>query len=198
MKLNWAERWVVNNPLRVMEQRFQIGWMKSKMPLSPGAVVLEVGSGRGAGAGLILEEFQPAVLHVTDLDVDMIRKAGRYLKPRQKSRMSMYAADLTHLPCRDQSVDAVFGFGVLHHVPDWRGAVREIARVLRVGGVYYLEEIYPSVYQNFITRHILLHPEEDRFYGDELKESLRAVNLKLEAALEHKKIGILGVCVKTG
>lgn len=196
MKLNWAERWVVNNPVRVFEQRMLVQRLKGMRDLEAGAVIVEIGCGRGAGAALLLEAFKPSLLHATDLDIDMLRKADRYLSPEQKRRISFAAADATQLPYRDRSVDAVFGFGVLHHVPDWRRAVAEIARVLRPGGVYYVEELYPSLYQNFITKHILLHPEEDRFYGPELKQVLNAAKLVRQDSVEVPLVGILGAFVK--
>jgi hypothetical protein len=35
MNLNWAERLVVNNPFRVFEQRFELGWMTRCMKTGP-------------------------------------------------------------------------------------------------------------------------------------------------------------------
>ena len=74
MKLNWAERWVVNNPTRVAEQKIEIKWFKKTMPLAPGAKILEIGCGRGAGAKIILQAFRPAALHAQDLDLKMIQR----------------------------------------------------------------------------------------------------------------------------
>jgi ubiquinone/menaquinone biosynthesis C-methylase UbiE len=196
MKLNWAERWVVDNPLRVSQQRLEIHWLKEKIHLRPGGVVLEVGCGRGAGAGLILREFHPAVLQAMDLDIAMIRKAKDYLSSEQKKGIFLYVGDVLRLPYKDGALDAVFGFGVLHHVPDWRIALFEIARVLKTGGTYILEEIYPSLYQNFITKHILLHPRENRFLSQGLKQALISANLHLENSWELPKVGILGISVK--
>ena len=104
--------------------------------------------------------------------------------------------DVSCLPFRAGSVDAVFGFGVLHHVVDWRAALREIARVLKPGGAYFMEELYPTVYRNFITRHILLHPTADRFSSRDLKEALAQAGLPLRQALELKQLGILGYALK--
>lgn len=198
MKLNWAERYLVNNPIRLFVQGQVIRWMKRKRPVPPGSMVLEVGCGRGAGAGLLLKEFQPGTLHALDLDLEMILQAQNYLTSQQKPRVFLYLGDVTHLPYQDGALDAVFGFGVLHHVLDWRGALAEIARVLKTGGVYCLEEFYPPLYQNFLTKRLFLHPEQDRFFSHDFKEALKDMGLPLSATLEIKKLGILGVAIKTG
>jgi ubiquinone/menaquinone biosynthesis C-methylase UbiE len=196
VKLNWAERLAVNNPVRVMIQRRIITWIKGVTRIDPQAFILEVGCGRGAGACLIQEEFQPARLHAFDLDYRMILQAGRYLKPEHQEKIFLYVGDALTLPYRDGVLDAVFGFGVLHHLPDWRGGLREIARVLKPGGIYFLEEFYPQFYQNFLARRIFLHPEHDRFYSHDLKKALAEAGFGLKGRLEQKMLGILAVAVK--
>ncbi len=196
MKLNWAERLIVNNPLRAMMQRIEIGLIKGMAPLNEGAKVLEVGCGRGAGAKLIRKEFKPSCLYAMDLDVRMVRKAKAYLSSHEEEGISLLVGDVFRLPLPDRTLDAVFGFGVLHHVPDWRRAAAEIARVLKTGGLYLMEELYPTAYQNFITKRILVHPEEDRFFSHDLREALEMVKLPIKDAIDFKKIGIVAVAVK--
>ncbi|HZK13471.1 MAG TPA: class I SAM-dependent methyltransferase [Desulfobaccales bacterium] len=196
MKLNWAERLVVNNPVRVMIQSGIIQWIKRVIRITPQARILEIGCGRGAGACLIQEEFHPASLHAFDLDQRMIRLAGRYLKSGAKDQICFYVGDASTLPYRDGVLDAVFGFGVLHHLPDWRAGVREIARVLKPGGIYFLEEFYPQFYQNFLARRLFLHPEHDRFYSHDLRAALAEAGFELQGRLEQKMLGILAVAVK--
>lgn len=196
MKLNWAERLIVNNPVRVLIQRLIIKWIGRSLEPDPFAKILEVGCGRGAGACLILEKFRPAALHALDLDHRMIRQAHAYLNPEQRCCISLYVGDVFRLPYRDGALDGVFGFGVLHHLPDWRGGLREIARVLKPGGFYFLEEFYPQFYQNFLARRIFLHPEHDRFYSHDLRQCLAECGLSLRRCLEQKQLGILAVVTK--
>ncbi len=196
MKLNWAERWAVNNPSRPLQQGLEIRWLRKKAQLIPAAMVLEIGCGRGAGARLIKKKFQPRILQAMDLDILMIQKAQQYLSPAQKEGISFYVGDVIRLPYRNGTLDAIFGFGILHHVLDWQGALGEIARVLKPGGVFFMEELYPSLYQNFVTKHVLLHPRKNRFLSEGLKEALRDQNLHLDDFREHPKIGILGISIK--
>ena len=197
MKLNWTERLVVSNPLRTAMQHLEINWFQSIMPMEPGGVILEIGCGRGVGAKLIIDHFRPARLHLLDLDVKMVEKAGRNLSVEEKKVSSFSVGNATALPFTDESVDAVFGFGFLHHVSEWRSSIAETARVLKVGGTYYMEELYPSLYQNFITKRILAHPEKDRFNSSDLRESFIEVDIALNHAFELKRFGILGVGIKT-
>jgi len=197
MKINWAERVMVNSPVRIAVQRLLIRWFKKKTRLQPGARILEVGCGRGAGAAMLLQAFAPGALHAMDLDLAMIRQARAYLPPRQTA-IFLYVGDVPHLPYPDAALDAVFGFGVLHHVPDWRRGLAEIARVLKPGGRYFVEEFYPPLYQNFIARRIFLHPEEDRFHSADLHQALKTAGFAWQAVLECPMLGILGVTVKEG
>jgi ubiquinone/menaquinone biosynthesis C-methylase UbiE len=196
MKLNWGERWAVNNPLRVVEQRMELRKLRRMRPLAPGFTAIEIGCGRGAGAELILKTFQPRLLYATDLDLDMLRRAERYVAADRTGRISLVAADGYSLPFKPHSVDAVFGFGVLHHIPDWRSALCEVTRVLKAEGAFFFEELYPGVYQNFITRHFLAHPTEGRFRGREFREAFGDAGLSLYRYRELRGCGILGIALK--
>ncbi len=179
-----------------MEQKLELKLFEKMKPLRSGAVVLEIGCGRGAGADLIYRKFRPSILLAQDLDIQMIHLARKYLS-HSTGDIPLSVADASRIPFRGDSFDAVFGFGFLHHVPDWQQALREIARILKAGGVYYLEELYPSLYQNAVTRRILQHPEKNRFESRGLHSEMQKINLPIQQAFEMKKFGILGVAVKT-
>jgi ubiquinone/menaquinone biosynthesis C-methylase UbiE len=198
MKLNRIERWVVNNSLRVMLQRMEMNRFLRMAKPHPGATILEVGCGRGAGGRLIMAALEPRQLHLLDLDPGMVEKAKASLPWSQKENVFCHVGDATHLPFQSNTLDALFGFGFLHHVVEWQAAIAEIVRVLRPGGIYFMEELYPSLYQNGLTKWILCHPAENRFVSHDLKEAMTRAGIPLRQVIEFKKVGILGVAVKEG
>ena len=196
MKLNWAERLVVNNPLRMAMQKMEMLWFLNAARPRPQQVLLEIGCGRGAGARILLNKARPRRIDALDLDFSMVRMAKAFLTAGEQDRVCLCVGDSTRLPFESAAYDSIFGFGFLHHVPNWQAAVREAARVLKPGGRYYIEELYPPLYLNEITRRVLVHPTENRFHSDDLKRALADSGFFLEAALESRFLGILGVAFK--
>jgi ubiquinone/menaquinone biosynthesis C-methylase UbiE len=197
MKLNWIERSFVNSPIRLIMQSLEMRWFCNKLPLNHADNVLEIGCGRGAGAGFILEKFKPARLYLSDLDIKMVRRARNYLAGKNRATTHFCLGDAADLPFGSQIFDAVFGFGFLHHVPRWPSGLAEIVRILKPGGAYYLVEFYPQLYQNMITKHLLVHPEFDRFKSNDLKAAFKELNLSLAHSIEFKNMGIIGIGIKS-
>ena len=69
--------------------------------------------------------------------------------------------DLRKAPSGDATCDAVFIFGVLHHIAQWQKALYEVARVLKPGGVLLLDE------------------PKYRFTWEELESGIRNVGLDI-------------------
>ena len=62
------------------------------------------------------------------------RLGNRYLTLDLNRPTTQLRADLTNLPFKDGSVDAVICSHVLEHIPNDRGAIRELYRVLKPSG----------------------------------------------------------------
>ncbi len=196
MKVNWPERLWVNSSLRYLIQQRESRFFKRLRDMKPGSRCLEIGCGHGAGARILLKAFQPARLDGLDVDPVMIRLASRRQPDWTVDRLLFLVGDAQQLPYADTSIDAVFNFGIIHHLEDWEQGIREIARVLKSGGGFYFEEIYPALYANVITRRVLDHPTENRFYGPEYRAALQAEGLSLLPGYKESRFGILGVAVK--
>ncbi|WP_232526947.1 class I SAM-dependent methyltransferase [Mycobacterium intracellulare] len=131
--------------------------------------------GSGYGSQLILERFGAACVDAVDLDPAMIRRAGRRLaRYGEQVRLARGSATDLHaaLDAQDASYDAVFDFGIVHHIPDWRNALAEVARVLRPGGRFYFEEVTAHALARPTNQRLFDHPREDRFTAKQFLDEL--------------------------
>ena len=168
MKLNRIEKALMNNPVRALVQRrHEAAMMERFGGRVEGARVLEIGSGRGVGTEIIFERFGAREVHAFDLDPDMIARARRRLSGYPANRLTLFVGDAAAIKAEAGSYDAVFDFGILHHVPDWQRAVAEVARVLKPGGGFFFEEVTQQALDRWFYRTFLEHPKANRFSAEE-------------------------------
>lgn len=111
-------------------------WLATQVDWPVEPEVLEV----GCGAGWMWTEAAARLpsdldLTLTDLSAGMVREAIDRVGSLGRYRTAVgRVADVQELPFRSASFDVVVANYVLHHVPDTRRAVGEMARVLRPGG----------------------------------------------------------------
>ena len=105
----------------------KMGVERARLPQRP--VILDLASGTGDFSALVEAQYPGARAVATDLTERMLQLArGRGLK-------HAVCADAGHLPFADGAFDCVFvGYG-LRNFPDLGGAMREIERVTRRGGL---------------------------------------------------------------
>ncbi len=92
--------------------------------------VLEIAIGTGRIA-------LPLSRHVRAIyGIDLSRPMMERLRAKQSGESIRLAeGDITRLPFKSGSMDGAVAVHVFHLVPDWQGALREVARVLRPGSI---------------------------------------------------------------
>lgn len=145
-----------------------------------GGVILDVGCGSGYSCELILEEFQPVELFAFDVMPEQVQLA------RQRGlAANIFLGDITNIDLPSRKFDAVFVFGILHHVPEWRGALEELNRVLKPGGVLLVEEPDRQALDDGERYLRLYHPKESRFEWPEFVKGLEEAGFSV---VESRKI----------
>jgi len=173
MKLNLVEKLLVNNPARALVQRLYEGPLLRKLGgRLDGARALDVGCGRGVGVQILLEQFGAGQACGLDLDLQQVHRAQQRLAGKSEGRVVLAVGSVDKLPFPDECFDAVFDFGMLHHVVEWQTGVAEIQRVLKPSALFFFEEVTRSALNRWVYRTFLDHPTENRFSEAEFMAEL--------------------------
>ena len=173
------EMWLVNTSLRGFFQKhyefraFKNFLRKNHFDLT-NKVILDVGCGCGYSSELIIREFQPRELFAFDIvpeEVELARQRGL--------SANIFVGDVTDIKLPSEKFDAVFIFDVLHHVPEWRIALKEINRVLKSGGVLLVQEPNRKGLDGIERYFKIHHSKESRFEPPEFIEGLEEAGFRV-------------------
>lgn len=125
--------------------------------VAPGMRVLEVGPAGGYLTGAAAEKVKPGGQLVSlDLQLAFLETLRARLG---SSTPPLVCGDAAHLPFREECFDLAFVADVMGEIPDKRGALRELGRVLRSDGTLAVSEaalfdpdyVRASVLQRLVT-----------------------------------------------
>ncbi|MER5437586.1 methyltransferase domain-containing protein [Streptomyces sp. NPDC002790] len=104
--------------------------------LRPGGRVLDAGCGTGRALSPLRAAVGPSgVVLGADLTAAMLERAVR---AGRDTEGQLLRTDVARLPLRTGVLDAVFGAGLISHLPQPAANLRELARVVRPGGLLAL------------------------------------------------------------
>ncbi|MFI5329514.1 MAG: class I SAM-dependent methyltransferase [Desulfobaccales bacterium] len=102
-----------------------------------GKIVLEVGAGECPYASYTFSKASPKLYIASDLFTDRMLFARASLT---FPHIAFLGSNVLSLPLKNGSVDFCMAQGLLHHIPNLKEAIREIGRVLKIGGMFLFRE----------------------------------------------------------
>lgn len=177
MKLTCFEKRLINSPRHARHTQQTALALLEHVSLPPRPHCLEIGCGQGALARLMVERYGAQVV-ASDYDPAQVALAQERLADLDE-QVELRVVDARAIPLDDAAFDAVFSFGVLHHIlSGWRAAVTEIARVLKPGGWFIFTDLVVSPRIGRLMRRLL--PRLDLLEETALQEYLAENGLDLE------------------
>jgi ubiquinone/menaquinone biosynthesis C-methylase UbiE len=122
----------------VVQTWLEIPTLLRLFPISAGGSILEIGCGRGVGLSRLAALCKPSRLAGLDIAPELISCARRRLA-QDGVDAQLCSADVRGMPFADGEFDVVIDFGTCYHIDEPDAAIREVARVLRDGGVFIHE-----------------------------------------------------------
>jgi len=145
---------------------------------------LEVGCGIGMLTSYLVNKYNWELTGI-DLDTEQIAIAKK--NNIGHKNLKFLKADIKNLPFEESKFDLVLCFDVMHHIPYWEEALKEISRVLKPGGFFILNDV--AIPKLMIVKNLLKN--HCGFYSvDDITECLKRNNLKI-AYKEKPKGGIV-------
>ena len=93
--------------------------------------VLDIGPGRG-------QESHNYLKNGANLDVLEFATQGVEILSKRREvfdlEFNILQGDAAQIPLKDNMYDLVFSYGVLHHIPDIKRAIKEVERIVKPGG----------------------------------------------------------------
>ena len=163
-----GERWQAPNDILSRLVRRYVGDLRGKR-------VVLLGNGASQRELHFLVE-RPAALVLSDLSPEAVRAIEvRYSDQLVGQPITFAAIDAYDLPFPDDSVDVVYGFAFVHHLPELDGFFAEVSRVLAPNGrAVFMDDAYAPVWQRsketwlrplmrYTHRRQPISPEDMRF-----------------------------------
>jgi len=190
MLMNKIEFFAMNNPLRaVIQEIIEVKTLQRLSQLTTGKIVLEIGCGNGTGAKLIKKYFHPKSITAIDLDERMIRIAKR---KNSDPSVLFEVADAASLPYKNNIFDAVFDFGIIHHISNWRDCIKELHRVMKSKGELLIEDLSIETFTSGVgkpLRRILAHPYKTMYTRKDFFRYLQEVGFTMQTKKLYAPLG---------
>ncbi len=116
--------------------------------ISKDMLVMDAGCADGRLTHMFLSAGLQRIVSA-DLDIGSITRLNKAIAERDKDRVLLMADDFARLPIEDQSIDAIFSYGLFGEMPSFEAGLKSAIRMLKSNGIL--------VYADPVLEHALIY-----------------------------------------
>jgi len=134
---------------------------KQAIDTDPKGVIADIGCGTLSFSAKVYAEYQNTELYLCDLSLEMLRIGKKRVEDLigVDSGFTFLRADALNLPFKNQSIQTLICLGFIHVLDEQAALLKELNRVLTVGGKLYLTSLCTD--RKFSARYLkLLHHKD--------------------------------------
>ncbi len=124
-----------------------------------GGYVLDVADASGYFMNYINKFLEFKRVTIVDIKID-----DKILK-RHNPKIECLEADAVHLPYQNESFDTVCISNSLHHLPFIDQTLNEMCRVLKINGIFIINEMFCDGQNELQKSHVMMHHWKEKITG---------------------------------
>ena len=113
-----------------------ISYLKKYYHFNDQTKYLEIGCGPAHIGEYVMKNFNSYFIGV-DFNYNILLTLKRYFDQKGYKKYLLINSDINQIPLKSNSIDFIYGGGVIEHFPDTRITLRESYRILKGGGVSF-------------------------------------------------------------
>lgn len=113
-----------------------IGYIEKAYTMNQDSIYLEIGCGPAHIADYVMETYNAYFVGI-DFNYEMLLTLKRYFDEKGYTKYILIYDDINNMPLKDNSIDFIYGGGVIEHFKDTNNILKESYRVLKTGGVSF-------------------------------------------------------------
>ena len=113
-----------------------LDYIKKSFKFSKNTIYLEIGCGPAHIGEYVLNNYKAYFVGI-DFNYPMLLTLKRYFDEKGYKKYILIHADINNMPIKDNSIDYIYGGGVIEHFPDTEYILKESYRILKERGVSF-------------------------------------------------------------
>lgn len=113
-------------------------WGLSHLQMHDNSTILDIGCGGGANIAYMLNKLPGSTVNGLDYSEESVAFSKKTNAAQLGKRCTIEQGDVSALPYGDQTLDYVTALETIYFWPDLEQAFKEIRRVLKPGGIFFI------------------------------------------------------------